>query len=68
MQRAKRARFHPLSLHNPQAEKLIFVSLEPDHTEIEGTGLHLQSPETYWTWVEEMQERAYTEGDDYYWD
>ena len=63
MTRATKARFNPNSIYASQNNELVFVTLSLEHEEHGGEGLHLQSPETYWTWVEEEQERARTEGE-----
>jgi hypothetical protein len=69
MRTRKEARHNPHSVHSKQNEELILVSLTPYIEAIaEGDTLHLQSPETYLIWVEEMQELALKEGELYYWD
>jgi hypothetical protein len=70
MIKQRRIRFNPNSIYSSQTkEELSLVGLSPHIEDVEsGEGLHLQSPEAYYLWIEEMHERALENGEEIYWD
>jgi hypothetical protein len=71
MRKQRRGRTNPNSIHSQQAEELILVGLSPHIEEVEsGEGLHLQSPEAYFVWLEDQEELAIAAHEELeiYWD
>jgi hypothetical protein len=72
MNKQRRIRFNPNSIYSSQTkEELSLVGLSPHIEDVEsGEGLHLQSPEAYFCWLEDQEELAIAayEELDIYWD
>jgi hypothetical protein len=71
MRKQRRGRINPNSIHSVQTEELILVGLSPHIEEVEsGEGLHLQSPEAYFCWLEDQEELAIAAHEELeiYWD